>query len=121
MDFDAVSRFAHASNAALSQAGTDNRVKPLIEMAYADWQGFLEQAEAYLALTSSPHWTKISLESIAEVQLYGCIIRPKPDTIPASVAFGAALSALPGLSKAAGCYTGVHVTALAGTDPRTKA
>lgn len=120
MTFDEVKRFAYTSSAALARAGTDNRARPLIELAYADWQDFLVQAEAYLALTSSPHWTKINFESIAEVELYGCIIRPKADTIPPSVAFGAALSAMPALSKAAGCYTGISVIALTGIDPRMK-
>lgn len=120
MDYHAVVRFAHASNRALAQAGTDNRARALIELAWPDWQAFLREAEQHFMQSGDPNKLPWRADHIGEVQLYGCIIRPKPDTIPASVAFGAALSAMPALSKAAGCYTGIHVTALDGVDPRTK-
>jgi hypothetical protein len=123
MTFDEVVRFAHASSHALARAGTDNRARPLIELAYDDWRPFLEVASEYAAtfMVGPPGKpAKFNVESISEVELYGCVIRPKANTIPPAVAFGAALSALPGLSKAAGCFTGIHVTALIGIDPRMK-
>lgn len=116
MTFDEVVRFAHASNHALASAGTDNRVKALIELAWEDWRTFLIAVQREFERSSLTD-EKVRLDQVGEVQLYGCIIRPKGDTIPASVAFGAALTALPKLSKAAGCYTGVTVVAANG-DPR---
>lgn len=112
-------RFAEASNHALARAGTDNRARPLIELAWEDWQAFVKDAEHYFR-TVGMRSASIKLPEVGEAEMYGCIIRPKADTIPPSVAFGAALSAMPELSRKAGCYTGIHVTALTGIDPRRK-
>lgn len=118
MNYDEVVRFAHASSRALGMAGTDNRATALIELAWADWKPFLQEAEQHFVTYGDPRALPWPEDHTGELTLYGCIIRPKADTVPASVAFGAALTAMPRLSKAAGCYTGIHVTALTGNDPR---
>ena len=84
MTFDEVVRFAHASNHALARAGTDNRARPLIELAWDDWRPFLEQAAERMNFTL-PGEQQIKLDDTREMQLYGCIIRPKADTIPAAL------------------------------------
>lgn len=71
MNYDAVVRFVVASNRALMNAGTDNRVRPLLELAPPDFMEFRASIEPGLVAST------VTQTRDGEIEFMGAIIRAK--------------------------------------------
>lgn len=71
MNYDAVVRFVVAANRALANAGVDNRIRPMLELAPPDFMDF--KASIAPGLVAST----VTITRSGEIEFMGAIIRAK--------------------------------------------